>query len=132
MLALLCSFKKSLNSFSKTVGTTSPPHPALVKKDKSGLTSLANDLHIDVKTLYNKRVSATFTRDECLFIGARFGITVSELNKLLKENGRQELGFAGRDGLVRKALIDDQGLYELIDELEKNGFDGLLKNEYNE
>ena len=106
---------------------------SLVKKDKfCTLTTLANDLHIDVKTLYNKRVSATFTRDECLFIGARFGITVSELNKLLKENGRQELGFAGRDGLVRKALINDQGLYELIDELEKNGFDGLLKNEYNE
>ena len=86
-------------------------------ESKLGLKGLASELGYDVKTLYNRRVKRTFKREELFYIAVRFGISVNDLNKLLRENGRQELGYSGKDGVIRRALIDGLSIFDVECEL---------------
>ena len=97
---------------------------------------LAGELNINVRTLRNKRNNRTFSRDECIYIALRFGLSIEVLSKLLRINGRSELGYKDpRDLIIRNALdecfgIDDMQerlykIYELNGKLENEGYETL-------
>jgi hypothetical protein len=95
------------------------------KENKYTLADLARELNIDVKTLYNKRRFSKFTRDEILYFGLRFSISLDNLNKLLRENNHLDLGLFGRDGFIRVGLINNYSVEEVNRTLSHNGYQEL-------
>lgn len=87
---------------------------------------LAEDLGICVRTLSNKRSENSFTRDECLYMGLKFGIDIPELNILLDINNHLRLGLSSRDGIIRKCLFNKCDPYETDEILKKEGYHKLL------
>ncbi|MCQ2555545.1 MAG: hypothetical protein MJ171_07830 [Clostridia bacterium] len=108
---------------------------ASLVKDKSRKTDypytqsdLAYELGISERTLRNKRNSNTFTRDECIYIAVRFGISVQDLNALLRANDHAELGLNNRDGVIRNCILSGYDAWETEKELKKNGYAGIILN----
>ncbi len=74
------------------------------KDERVTLECLYDSLHISRKTFYNKRVNATFTRDECLKLGIILSLKEDSLNELLRLNSNQKLTFGEKDRKVKKAI----------------------------
>jgi len=90
-------------------------------------TDLAEELGICVRGLRNKRNGNSFTRDECLYLAIRFGISIQELNSLLRQNNNADLGMNGRDGLIRNCLLSGFDVYQTDDQLKRYGFSSLIR-----
>ena len=84
--------------------------------------SLAGEIGCKSRQLRNKIGDNTFTRNECLYIGVKFGITVSELNELLRENNQLDLGVSGRDGVIRMCMNNGYGIDNTNEILKERGF----------
>ena len=74
--------------------------------------SFAGELGLSEKQLGNKRRHNSFTRNECIFIGVYFRIDLDDLNKLLRANNNVDLGIGGRDGVIRKCILDGKTVEE--------------------
>lgn len=97
------------------------------KKQHYRLDDLAGELSIDTKTLYNKRVNDSFTRDECIYIGIKFQISIDDLNKLLGKCGHQILGYKDRDGIIYRCIQNEYNIDTVDEELRRNHFPILSK-----
>ncbi len=99
------------------------------EKKKTGRSytqdDLAGELGISRRTLTNKRSDLSFTRDECFMIALRFALEPEKLNELLWVNGQQELGIAGRDGIIRLCLLNGLGIDETNRRLRAGGYEPL-------
>lgn len=91
------------------------------------LDNLASDLGINIKTLYNKRVNDSFTRDECIYIGIKFKIGIDNLNKLLRKNYHQVLGYGDRDGIIYRCIQNEDNIDTVDEELVRHHYPTLLK-----
>lgn len=89
--------------------------------------SLARELGISPRTLNNKRTNNTFTRDECIYIGIKFGLTIDKLNTLLKVNKQDQLGFNGRDSIIRDGLLNRENIVRINLVLANNHFNKVLE-----
>lgn len=99
----------------------------LVKEKNNTLLDLALELGISERGLRNKRNNNSFTRDECFYIAIRFGISIKDLNELLRVNDHHELAFEGRDGIIRKSLFDRDDVDTTSQKLKEKGYKGIIK-----
>lgn len=93
-----------------------------LKGGKYNLEYLADRMGIDRRTLINKRSSNSFTRDECFFIAFEFGISIIELNELLRLNWHPKISEDPRDQLIEKCLYEGCDINEVNEQLENNNF----------
>lgn len=91
------------------------------------LDNLADEMNISVKTLYNKRTKNTFTRDECFYLIIRFNQSIFELKDLLIANNHQELGYKGRDGIIRECITNNYSIEYAEKMLKKKCYEGIIK-----
>lgn len=88
--------------------------------------NLASELDIDPKTLYNKRLDNSFTRDELLYLAVRFHMSIDDLNEFLRQNNHIDLGFKGRDEIIRSALYYSRDLEDVERQLTDKGHKGIM------
>lgn len=89
------------------------------------LEFLANRMGFDRKTLVNKRNGNSFTRDECFFIAFEFGISLIELNELLRLNWHPKISEDPRDQLIEKCLYEGLDISEVNDKLMDENFETI-------
>lgn len=105
----------------------------LIKSESKGKklqytqADLAAELGITAKSLYNKRIQKSFTRDELIYIAIRFGLSIQKLNGLLRENNHSDLGIDGRDSVIRNGLYQKLKIKEVDQELIIRDYMGIIK-----
>ena len=97
----------------------------LIKDNGYTEETFAPELNISERTLRNRMRDNTFTRDECLYIGVKFGVSIPRLNELLRENGYLDLGYNERDSIIRLGITNGYDISDVNSELKAKGLPRL-------